>query len=125
MAEMDTSGGGHHKKGPGVKKVKKAVYPCGSYPDGGSWLSAHHLLHLHHNHDAAYGNEAVPAQGYGKAGRAEQGQGVSSAYLFSSGRTMQCIIMKAPCCRTASNFKTTNFKDIRKVIIDKKKIHKS
>ncbi|WP_018616551.1 ExbD/TolR family protein [Segetibacter koreensis] len=24
MAEMDTSGGGHHKKGPGVKKAKKA-----------------------------------------------------------------------------------------------------
>jgi len=24
MAEMDTSGGGHHKKGPGVKKTKKA-----------------------------------------------------------------------------------------------------
>ncbi len=23
MAEMDTSGGGHHKKGPGVKKSKK------------------------------------------------------------------------------------------------------
>src|SRR3954466_4701688 len=23
MAEMDTSGGGHHKKGPGVKKTKK------------------------------------------------------------------------------------------------------
>src|SRR5213078_2025616 len=23
MAEMDTSGGGHHKKGPGVKKPKK------------------------------------------------------------------------------------------------------
>jgi biopolymer transport protein ExbD len=23
MAEMDTSGGGHHKKGPGVKKAKK------------------------------------------------------------------------------------------------------
>src|SRR5215213_552328 len=23
MAEMDTSGGGHHKKGPGVKKQKK------------------------------------------------------------------------------------------------------
>ena len=23
MAEMDTSGGGHHKKGPGVKKGKK------------------------------------------------------------------------------------------------------
>jgi hypothetical protein len=22
MAEMDTSGGGHHKKGPGVKKAK-------------------------------------------------------------------------------------------------------
>ncbi len=24
MAEMDTSGGGGHKKGPGVKKAKKA-----------------------------------------------------------------------------------------------------
>jgi len=26
MAEMDTSGGGGHKKGPGVKKRKEALY---------------------------------------------------------------------------------------------------
>jgi hypothetical protein len=34
MAELDTSGGGHKKKGPGVKKRKKAFNACGFNTDG-------------------------------------------------------------------------------------------
>ena len=36
MAEMDTSGGGGHKKGPGVKKAKKAINQGRPYTNGGS-----------------------------------------------------------------------------------------
>ena len=57
MAEMDTSGGGGHKKGPGVKKSKEDVNQGGSYANGGSWVSADHVLHLHHNYGTAYGDE--------------------------------------------------------------------
>jgi len=49
MAEMDTSSGGGHKKGPGVKKRKKVIDPRGSHPHGGPRVPADHFFHFYHD----------------------------------------------------------------------------
>jgi len=51
MAELDTSGGGH-KKGPGVKKGKKAINACGFNTDGGFRFPFDYLLHLHYHDES-------------------------------------------------------------------------
>lgn len=57
MAELDTSSGGGHKKGPGVKKRKKAINACRFDTDGGLRFPFDYLFHFYHYHESTYSNE--------------------------------------------------------------------
>jgi len=71
MAEMDTSGGGHKKKGPGVKKGKKQSTRVDLTPMVDLGFFADHFLHLHDDDESADGNEVKLAKGCGETGRPE------------------------------------------------------
>ncbi len=66
MAEMDTSSGGGHKKGPGVKEREEALYASRPYSHGGPGFSPDYVLHFHDYHERTYCYEAFPAERHGK-----------------------------------------------------------
>ena len=120
MAEMDTSSGGGHKKGPGVKKSKKLSTRVDLTPmvDLGFLLITFFIftttmsqptamkLYLPKDTDKPEEQNKVKASG---------------ALTLLLGKNDVIYYYEGELAPDASNFKTSNFKEIRKVIIDKKR----
>ena len=120
MAEMDTSGGGGHKKGPGVKKQKKLSTRVDLTPmvDLGFLLITFFIftttmsqptsmpLFLPKDTDKPEEQNKLKASG---------------ALTVMLGKNNVVYYYEGELLPDGSNFKTTGFADVRKVILDKKK----
>ena len=120
MAEMDTSSGGGHKKGPGVKKGKKLSTRVDLTPmvDLGFLLITFFIftttmsqpttmrLFLPKDTDKPEEQNKVKASG---------------ALTLLLGKNDQIYYYAGELAPDASNFKSTNFGKLREVVLDKKK----
>jgi len=120
MAEMDTSSGGGHKKGPGVKKSKKLSTRVDLTPmvDLGFLLITFFIFTTTMSQPTAMklflpkDTDKPEEQNKVKA---------SGALTLLLGKNDQIYYYEGELAPDASNFKTTSFKEIRKVIMDKKR----
>ena len=120
MAEMDTSSGGGHKKGPGVKKSKKLSTRVDLTPmvDLGFLLITFFIFTTTMSQPTAMklflpkDTDKPEEQNKVKA---------SGALTLLLGKNDQIYYYEGELAPDASNFKTGSFKDIRKVINDKKR----
>jgi biopolymer transport protein ExbD len=120
MAEMDTSGGGGHKKGPGVKKAKKLSTRVDLTPmvDLGFLLITFFIFTTTMSQPTAMklflpkDTEKVEEQNKIKE---------SGALSIMLGKNNAIYYYEGTLDPTGSNFKSTNFKEIRNIVIDKKK----
>ena len=120
MAEMDTSGGGGHKKGPGVKKAKKLSTRVDLTPmvDLGFLLITFFIFTTTMSQPTAMrlflpkDTEKPEEQNKVKA---------SGALSIMLGKNNAIYYYEGELLPDGSNFKSTNFKEIRDIIINKKK----
>ena len=120
MAEMDTSGGGGHKKGPGVKKSKKLSTRVDLTPmvDLGFLLITFFIFTTTMSQPTAMrlflpkDTEKPEEQNKVKA---------SGALTLLLGKNDVIYYYEGELSPDGSNFKTTTFKEVRDVIINKKK----
>jgi biopolymer transport protein ExbD len=120
MAEMDTSGGGSHKKGPGVKKQKKLSTRVDLTPmvDLGFLLITFFIftttmaqptsmqLFLPKDTDKPEEQNKLKASG-------------ALSIMLSKNNTI--YYYEGELLPDGSNFKSTNFKEIRNIILNKKR----
>ena len=120
MAEMDTSGGGGHKKGPGVKKSKKLSTRVDLTPmvDLGFLLITFFIFTTTMSQPTAM-KLFLPKD----TEKPEEQNKVkeSGALTLLLGNENNIFYYEGQLAPDGSNFKSTNFKEIRKVIIDKKR----
>ena len=120
MAEMDTSSGGGHKKGPGVKKSKKLSTRVDLTPmvDLGFLLITFFIFTTTMSQPTAMRlflpKDTDKPEEQNKAKE-------SGALTVMPGKNNNIYYYEGILAPDGSNFKTSNFKDIRQVIIDKKK----
>ena len=120
MAEMDTSGGGGHKKGPGVKKGKKLSTRVDLTPmvDLGFLLITFFIFTTTMSQPTAMRliipKDADKPEDQNKA----KESGVITILL---GKDNNVFYYEGQLTPNASNFKSTTFKEIRTVLIDKKR----
>lgn len=120
MAEMDTSGGGGHKKGPGVKKSKKASTRVDLTPmvDLGFLLITFFIFTTTMSQPTAMrlflpkDTEKPEEQNKAKE---------SGALTIMMSKNDVVYYYEGILAPDASNFKTSTFKEIRDVILNKKK----
>ncbi|MGN6418064.1 MAG: ExbD/TolR family protein [Pseudobacter sp.] len=120
MAEMDTSSGGGHKKGPGVKKGKKLSTRVDLTPmvDLGFLLITFFIFTTTMSEPTAMrlflpkDTEKPEDQNKVKA---------SGALSIMLGKDNQIFYYAGELLPDGSNFKSATYKEIRQVIIDKKK----
>jgi biopolymer transport protein ExbD len=119
MAEMDTSGGGHHKKGPGVKKAKKLSTRVDLTPmvDLGFLLITFFIFTTTMSQPTAM-RLALPDDKVKPEDQNKIKQ--SGALTLLLGKDNNVFYYEGELAPDASNFKSSNFKDIRNVIINKK-----
>ena len=119
MAEMDTSGGGHHKKGPGVKKAKKLSTRVDLTPmvDLGFLLITFFIFTTTMSQPTAM-RLALPDDKVKPEDQNKIKQ--SGALTLLLGKDNNIFYYEGELAPDASNFKSSNFKDIRNVIINKK-----
>src|ERR1700712_210687 len=119
MAEMDTSGGGGHKKGPGVKKAKKMSTRVDLTPmvDLGFLLITFFVFTTTMSQPTAM-KLFLPKDTDEKDQNKAKESG-SLTLLLGKNRTVYYYegILKPD----GSNFKNTNFNGLRQVILDKKR----
>jgi len=120
MAEMDTSSGGGHKKGPGVKKSKKMSTRVDLTPmvDLGfllltffvftTTLSKPNAMKLYLPKDTDKPEEQNKAK-------------ESGALTLMLGKDRTIYYYEGILATDGSNFKSTNFQNVRQVILDKKR----
>ena len=121
MAEMDTSGGGgHHKKGPGVKKAKKLSTRVDLTPmvDLGFLLITFFIFTTTMSQPTAM-KLFLPKDVEEKDQNKLKASGALTIMLAKNNNIFYYEGELAP---DGSNFKSSNFKDIRKIIIDKKRV---
>jgi biopolymer transport protein ExbD len=120
MAEMDTSGGGGHKKGPGVKKAKKLSTRVDLTPmvDLGFLLITFFIFTTTMSQPTAM-KLYLPKD----TEKPEEQNKIkeSGALSIMLSKNNAVYYYEGTLDPTGANFKSTNFKEIRKVIIDKKK----
>ena len=119
MAEMDTSGGGQHKKGPGVKKAKKLSTRVDLTPmcDLGFLLITFFIFTTTISQPTAM-RLALPDD---KVKPEDQNKiKESGALTILLGKDHNVFYYEGELAPDGSNFKASNFKDIRKEIINKK-----
>ncbi|MFT4023486.1 MAG: biopolymer transporter ExbD [Flavihumibacter sp.] len=120
MAELDTSGGGHGKKGPGVKKGKKLSTRVDLTPmvDLGFLLITFFIFTTTMSQPTALrlflpkDTEKPEEQNKAKA---------SGALTILLAKNNQIFYYEGELAPDASNFKSTGYKEIRDIIINKKK----
>lgn len=120
MAELDTSSGGGHKKGPGVKKAKKLSTRVDLTPmvDLGFLLITFFIFTTTMSQPTAMrlilpkDTEKVEEQNKLKE---------SAALTLLLGDKNVIYYYEGTLQPDGSNFKTTNYKEVRNIIIDKKK----
>ncbi|HEX8461676.1 MAG TPA: biopolymer transporter ExbD [Segetibacter sp.] len=120
MAEMDTSGGGGHKKGPGVKKAKKASTRVDLTPmvDLGFLLITFFIFTTTISQPTTM-NLFLPKD---TDKPEEQNKAKESGALtLLLGANNNVYYYEGQLDQTASNLKTSNMKQIRDVIINKKR----
>ena len=119
MAEMDTSSGGGHKKGPGVKKSKKLSTRVDLTPmvDLGFLLITFFIFTTTMSQPTAMKlylpKDADKPEDQNKAKQS----GVITILL---GKDDNVFYYEGILDNTASNFKSSTFKEIRSVLLDKK-----
>ncbi|SJZ36237.1 ExbD/TolR family protein [Sediminibacterium ginsengisoli] len=119
MAEMDTSSGGGHKKGPGVKKGKKLSTRVDLTPmvDLGFLLITFFIFTTTMSQPTAMKlflpKDADKPEDQNKAKQS----GVITILL---GKDNHVFYYEGELDNAASNFKSSSFKDIRTVLLDKK-----
>ncbi len=120
MAEMDTSGGGGHKKGPGVKKAKKLSTRVDLTPmvDLGFLLITFFIFTTTMSQPTAM-KLFLPKDVEEKDQNKLKASGALTIMLAKNNNVFYYEGELAP---DGSNFKSTNFKDIRNIIINKKKV---
>ena len=119
MAEMDTSSGGGHKKGPGVKKSKKLSTRVDLTPmvDLGFLLITFFIFTTTMSQATAMKlNLPKDVDNPEDQNKAKQ-SGVITLLL---GKDNHVFYYEGELDNSASNFKSSNFHDIRAVIINKK-----
>jgi biopolymer transport protein ExbD len=120
MAEMDTSGGGGHKKGPGVKKGKKLSTRVDLTPmvDLGFLLITFFIFTTTMSQPTAMKLNLPKDTDKPEEQNKVKESGVLTLML---GKNDQVYYYEGTLLPDASNFKTSNFKEIRNVILNKKK----
>jgi biopolymer transport protein ExbD len=119
MAEMDTSSGGGHKKGPGVKKAKKLSTRVDLTPmvDLGFLLITFFIftttMSLPTTMKLFLPKDVENPEDQNKIKQ-------SNALTLMLGKDNNVFYYEGELAPDASNFKSSNFKDIRDVIIRKK-----
>jgi biopolymer transport protein ExbD len=120
MAEMDTSGGGHQKKGPGVKKSKKLSTRVDLTPmvDLGFLLITFFIFTTTMSQPTAM-KLFLPKD----TEKPEEQNKVkeSGALSLLLGKNNVVYYYEGTLAPDGSNLKTTNYKEVRNIIIDKKK----
>src|SRR5205085_5598937 len=118
MAEMDTSGGGGHKKGPGVKKAKKSSTRVDLTPmvDLGFLLITFFIFTTTMSQPTAM-HLILPKD----TDKPEEQNKIkqSDALTIPLGKDNNVFYYEGELAPDASNFKASNFKDIRDEIIRK------
>lgn len=125
MADIDVSGGdGGHKKGPGVKKAKKLSTRVDMTPmvDLGFLLITFFIFTTTMSTPATM-PLTMPSDEQDPKDLTEVKE--SGALTIMLGKGNQVYYYEGQLKADGSNFQTSNFKDIRKVIIDKKNMVKS
>jgi len=120
MAEMDTSGGGKHKKGPGVKKSKKLSTRVDLTPmvDLGFLLITFFIFTTTMAQPTAM-NLFLPKD----TDKPEEQNKLkeSGALTIMLGANNTVFYYEGILAPDGSNFKSSNFKEIRDIILNKKK----
>lgn len=120
MAEMDTSSGGHHKKGPGVKKAKKASTRVDLTPmvDLGFLLITFFIFTTTMSQPTAMKlflpKDTDKPEEQNKAKE-------SGALTLLLGKNNNVYYYEGQLDPSASNFRSSTMKKIRDVIINKKR----
>lgn len=119
MAEMDTSGGGHHKKGPGVKKPKKLSTRVDLTPmvDLGFLLITFFIFTTTMSQPTAM-KLFLPKDTENPEEQNKIKQ--SGALTILLGRDNNVFYYEGELQPSAANFQSSSFKEIREVITRKK-----
>lgn len=120
MAEIDTSSGGGHKKGPGVKKAKKLSTRVDLTPmvDLGFLLLTFFVFTTTMSQATAM-NMNEPKEDKDQILKVKNSGAMT--ILLGKGDQVYYYFGQLEADKLSEEFKSTNFKEIRQLIVDKKK----